>query len=210
MKNILEALQWRYATKAYDSTKKLSPEQISSLLETIRLSPSSFGLQPYKIIHVTKPEIREKLRAASWGQSQITEASELFIFAVPTDLNETHVDDFIQKTALVRNIPVEQLAEYAEMIKGSLNSRTKEQKIIWAAKQAYIALGILLESAALEQIDATPMEGFDPAQYNEILGLHKLNLTAVVVTTLGYRSKLDTYAGLLKVRKDQNDLIIVK
>lgn len=208
MKNIHDALHWRYATKSYDTTKKLSKEQIEKLIESIQLSPSSFGLQPYTIIHVTNPEIREKLKAASWNQSQITDASDVFVFAVPTNLSEQHVDEFIQKTATVRNIPVENLGEYAGMIKGSLSSRSAEEKITWSAKQAYIALGFLLETAALEEIDATPMEGFDNAQYNEILGLTQLNHTAVVVATLGFRSSEDTYAPLAKVRKETSELLI--
>lgn len=208
MKNILDALHWRYATKAYDSSQKISPEQLEQLLEVVRLSPSSFGLQSYKIIHVTNPELREKLKAASWGQTQITNASELLVFAVQTNLNDSHVDAFIKRTAEVRNMQVEQLAEYAAMIKGSINSRNESEKIQWAAKQAYIALGLLLETAALEHIDATPMEGFDNAQYNEILGLTDMNLTATVVATLGYRSKDDAYANLAKVRVPMEELVV--
>jgi nitroreductase len=208
MKNILDALHWRYATKAYDSSQKISSEQLEQLLEVVRLSPSSFGLQPYKIIHVTNPDLREKLKAASWGQTQITDASELLVFAVSTNLNDSHVDTFIERTAAVRNMPIEQLAEYAGMIKGSINSRNESEKTHWATKQAYIALGLLLETAALEHIDATPMEGFDTAQYNEILGLKDMNLTAAVVATLGYRSKDDTYANLAKVRVPMEELVI--
>lgn len=208
MKDIHEALHWRYATKSYDTSKKLSEEQLEKLIESVQLSPSSFGLQPYTIIHVTNPEIREKLKAASWNQSQLTDASDIFVFAVPTNLNENHVDDFIKKTAAVRNIPVEHLSEYANMIKGSIASRSAEEKITWNAKQAYIALGFLLETAALEEIDATPMEGFDPVQYNEILGLTQLNHTAIVVVALGFRSPDDTYATLAKVRKEKSELII--
>jgi nitroreductase len=208
MKNILDALHWRYAVKAYDSTQKVSPEQLNNLLEVVRLSPSSFGLQPYKIIHVTNPELREKLKAASWGQTQITDASELLVFTVPTNLNDSHVDAFIERTATTRNMPVEQLAEYAGMIKGSINSRNESERTHWAAKQAYIALGLLLEAAALEHVDAGPMEGFDTAQYNEILGLKDMNLTATVVATLGYRSKDDTYASLAKVRVGMEELVV--
>jgi nitroreductase len=208
MKNILEALHWRYAVKVYDSTQKVSSEQIKQLLEVARLSPSSFGLQPYKIIHVINPEIREKLKAASWGQTQITEASELLIFAVPTNLNDSHVDIFIERTATTRNMPIEQLAEYAGMIKGSINSRNESERIDWAAKQAYITLGLLIEAAALEHIDAGPMEGFDSAQYNDILGLKDLNLTSVVALTLGYRSKDDAYANLAKVRVPMEEMVI--
>jgi nitroreductase len=208
MTNILDALHWRYATKAYDSTQKVSSEKLEQLLEVVRLSPSSFGLQPYKIIHVTNPELREKLKAASWGQTQITDASELLVFAVLTNLNDASVDAFIERTATTRTMPVEQLAEYAGMIKGSINSRNESERIQWAAKQAYIALGLLLEAAAIEHIDATPMEGFDNAQYDAILGLTNMNLTATVVATLGYRSKDDAYASLAKVRVGLDELVV--
>ncbi len=208
MKNILEALHWRYATKSYDATKKVPAEQVDQLLEAVRLAPSSFGLQPYKIIHVTSPELREKLKAASWGQGQITDASELLVFAAVTNLNDSHVDTFIERTAAARNMPVEQLAEYAGMIKGSINSRSESERTQWAAKQAYIALGMLIETAALERVDATPMEGFDNAQYDEILGLRDLNLTATVVATLGYRSEDDGYASLAKVRVPMEEMVV--
>lgn len=210
MTNIIESLNWRYATKAYDASKKLTQEQINNLLEVINLSPSSYGLQPYKVIHVKNPEIREKLKAASWGQPQITDASELLVFTVPTNLNDSHVDKFINHVAEVRGTQAEQLKGYADMIKGSINSHDDAGKVSWAAKQAYIALGFLLEAAAIEKIDATPMEGFDSAQYNEILGLGAENLTSVVVATLGYRSETDEYINLKKVRKDIKDLVIEK
>ncbi len=210
MINTLEALNWRYATKAYDSSKKLTEEQINNLLEVIRLSPSSYGLQPYKVIHVKTAEIREKLKAASWGQTQITDASDLLVFAVPTNLSDVDVDDFINLVAEVRGAQAEQLKGYADMIKGAVNGRDDAGKVSWAAKQAYIALGLLLETAALEKIDATPMEGFDSTQYNEILGLNEQNLTAVVVAALGYRSETDEYINLKKVRKDVKDLVIEK
>lgn len=204
----INSLNWRYATKAYDLNKKLDPGQISDLIETVRLSPSSFGLQPYKLIEVKNPETREKLKAAAWGQTQITDASNLFVFAVPTNLSDTDVDVFINRTATTRNIPVENLAEYSTMIKGSINSRDEAEKINWAAKQAYIALGVLLTAAAGANIDASPMEGFDSAQFDEILGLKELNLKSVVICAVGYRSDADTYAGLAKVRVSKDDLVI--
>lgn len=204
----INSLNWRYATKAYDLNKKLDPGQISDLIETVRLSPSSFGLQPYKLIEVKNPETREKLKAAAWGQTQITDASNLFVFAVPTNLSDTDVDVFINRTATTRNIPVENLAEYSTMIKGSINSRDEAEKINWVAKQAYIALGVLLTAAAEANIDASPMEGFDSAQFDEILGLKELNLKSVVICAVGYRSDEDTYANLAKVRVSKDDLVI--
>ena len=210
MSSIINALNWRYAAKAYDTDKKLSEDQVNTLIESIRLSPSSFGLQPYKVIHVKDPETREKLKAAAWGQGQITDASEFLVFAVSTNYGEKDVDAFIQQTATTRNMSVETLVEYASMIKGSVASRTPEQLITWHTNQAYIALGVLLTAAAIENIDASPMEGFDAKQFDEILGLAALNLKSVVVVALGYRSSDDNFAGLAKVRVSKDNLVIVK
>lgn len=208
MTNITQALEWRYATKQFDATKQLSDDTLASLKESIRLAPSSFGLQPYTLIDVVTPEIRQKLTAAAYGQTQVTDASHFFVFAVPTDITDADVDAFIKNTAAVRNTSVESLAGYESMIKGSVNSKSPEQKTTWAAKQAYIALGFLLETAALLEVDAAPMEGFDPAQFDEILGLTEKGLTSVVICALGYRAESDAYATLPKVRKSESELFI--
>lgn len=208
MTNSIDALNWRYATKKYDPSKLIESEKIDVLIESIRLSASSFGLQPYTIINVKDKEIRRKLQAAAWNQTQITEASDLFIFAVPTNLNESDVDTFVENIAKTRGITIDSLSEYAGMMKGSIASRTPEERIIWSAKQAYIALGTLLIVAADQKIDATPMEGFDPKQFDEILGLKDKGLTSAVVTTLGYRDEDDSYAKLAKVRKSKESLYI--
>ncbi len=210
MTNIIEQLNWRYATKAYDTNKKLNSEQINNLLEIVRLSPSSYGLQPYKIIHVKNPEIREKLKTASWGQGQITDASDLLVFSVATNIDNVYVDDFIKLVSTTRNVDIEHLTEYANMIKGAIVSKDENEKTSWAAKQAYIALGLLLEAAAMENIDATPMEGFNTQAYNEILGLDDLKLTSVVVCALGYRDEKDEYINMEKVRKEMSNMIIEK
>lgn len=210
MTQIIDALNWRYATKAYDTSKKLSDDQVNNLIESIRLTPSSFGLPVYKVIHVKDDETREKLKAVAWGQTQITDASELIVFAVKTNLGETDVDEFMNEVSKVRNIPVEGLVDYAGMIKGSLAGRDEEAKINWATKQAYIGLGVLLSAAALDHIDSSPMEGFDSAQFDEILGLKELNLKSVVICALGYRSENDTYAGLAKVRVNKEILVVEK
>ncbi|MES2622967.1 MAG: nitroreductase family protein [Patescibacteria group bacterium] len=208
MTNITKALQWRYATKQFDATKKISDETLQTLKESIQLSPSSFGLQPYTVIDVVTPEHRAALRAAGWDQAQFTDASHLFVFAVPTSITDADTDAFIKLTADTRNTTPEALAGYAGMIKGSVNSRTTEQNISWAAKQAYIALGFLLETAALLEVDAAPMEGFDSVKTDEILGLTTKGLTSVVVSALGYRSADDKYADLPKVRTPMDKLFI--
>lgn len=210
MKNIIDSLNWRYATKAYDTNKKLTTEQVETLTEAVRLSPSSYGLQTYKVIHVKNPETREQLKAAAWGQTQLTDASELFVFAVKTDVNESNVDEFINLVATTRNIPNESLTEYSSMIKGTVNSLSPEHKEAWASRQAYLGLGVLLTTAALHEIDATPMEGFDNAKFDEILGLKELNLKSVVICALGYRSENDTYASLAKVRESKGNIFVKK
>ena len=210
MTNIIDALHWRYATKAYDLTKKLDSIQVDMLIESVRLSPASFGLSTYKLIHVKNTETREKLKAAAWGQTQISDASDFLVFAAKTNLGEADINEFINEVSKTRNVPVESLTGYADMIKGSVGSRSSEENIVWAAKQAYIGLGILLAAAALEKIDVSPMEGFDSAQFDEILGLSELNLKSIVVVAVGYRSENDTYSSLTKVRQSKQDLMIEK
>ncbi len=210
MKNIIEALNWRYATKAYDTSKKLTEDQVNTLIESVRLTPSSYGLPVYKVIHVKDVETRKLLKAAAWDQPQITDASELFIFAVKTDIDDNKVDEFIKLTATTRDIPVETLDGYSGMIKGTINSLSSEHKEAWAARQAYIGLGVMLTTAALHEIDSTPMEGFTTSKFDEILGLKELNLKSVVVCAAGYRAENDTYASLKKVRVSEENLVIEK
>ena len=200
MQNTIQAYNWRYATKEYDKNKKLTDEQLDILLKSIELTPTSFGIQAYKVLVITNPEIREKLKAAAWNQPQITDASHLIVFAVPTNLSDANIDSYVENIAKIRNVPIESLAEYSAMMKGSVNSKTPEQRTEWLARQVYIALGFLLATAAIENIDSTPMEGFDNKQFDEILGLSKDNLTSVVLAPVGFRSDTDAYAKLAKVR----------
>ena len=207
MLTILDSLNWRYATKQYNPVKKVTDEQLTTLLDAIQLTPTSYGLQAYRAYLVTNPEIRTKLRAAAWDQPQITEASHLIVFAVPTDLNDSHIDAFIAHVAEVRGVTVESLAGYASMIKGAISRKNPAERTEWLARQAYIALGFLLEAAALEHIDATPMEGFDPQKFNEILGLSKENYTAVVIAPVGFRAENDNLASMKKVRFSKEVLV---
>ncbi len=210
MTNIINALNWRYAANAYDTNKKLSDEQVNTLIESIRLAPSSYGLPVYKVIHVKDIETRKKLKAVAWDQPQITDASDLFVFAVKTDLGDASVDDYVNLIMETRNVSAESLSKFAAMIKGTLKSLSEDHKTTWAAKQAYLALGVLLSTAALEEIDSTPMEGFDKKQFDEILGLKDLGLTSTVVCTAGYRSENDSSASMAKVRVSKENLVIEK
>jgi nitroreductase len=208
MNEIISALNWRYATKAYDTDKKISDSDMETLLESLRLAPSSFGLQPWKFIVVKNPEMRTQLRAASWDQAQITDASHLVVIAARRTMDATEIDRFVAATAEARGTTSEALAGYADMMKGTVSSRTPEQLAGWNARQAYIALGFLLETAAMMKIDATPMEGFDPASYNELLGLTDTEFTAIVAVPLGNRLESDKYASAPKVRYDAGEVFV--
>jgi nitroreductase len=205
--NTIEALNWRYATKHFDASKKLSTEQLELVKESLRLAPSSFGVQPWKFFIISNTELREKLRAAGYGQPQITDASHLVVFTVPTNLDSAYVDAFIKHVAEIKGISEDVLKGYGDMIKGKVSSMTPAAVTEWAARQAYIALGTLLTSLAYESIDASPMEGFDPAQFDEILGLSAQHLTSVVIAGIGFRSTDDTAAMMPKMRFAQSDVI---
>jgi len=206
--SLIEKLNWRYATKKFDNTKKLSAVQLSELLEAVHLSPSSAGLQSYKVIVVEDAAIRGKLREAAHGQPQITDASQLIVFASETNLDEAYVKHYIDFVAEKRQIARENLAGFEQMVLGHMNSLTEDQRIVWANKQAYIALGVLLTAAAEMGIDACPMEGFSAAKFDEILGLKAMGLTTAVIAPIGFRAEDDSYGKLAKVRKPDEEMFI--
>jgi nitroreductase len=205
--DILNKLEWRYAVKKFDPAKKLSAAQLEKLMAATRLSASSYGLQPYKLLVVENPAVREQLKLASNNQSQITDASQLIVFARYTDLNEIHVDDYMNNIAETRNIAPEQLAGFSGIMKGTVNRLGAEGTAVWSSKQAYLALGTLLTAAAVENVDACPMEGFDVAKYDEILGLKDRGLTTVVIAGLGFRAADDAMQHAKKVRKPIAELV---
>jgi nitroreductase len=208
MNHFLETQNWRYATKKFDATKKISTEDLNILKEAIRLSSSSYGLQPYKIIIVENPELRAQLLGAAYGQSQVVDASHLIVFANETNINDQTIEKYITRIGDTRNIHVESLTGFGNYMKGAINHLTEEEKNIWASKQTYLALGNLLNAAAELKIDVTPMEGFVPAQVNEILGLNALGLNASLMATVGYRHTEDATQHLKKVRKSNEELFI--
>lgn len=208
MNTFIENQNWRYATKKFDATKKIATEDLEILKEAIRLSSSSYGLQPYKVLIVENPELRAKIQPAAWGQSQIVEASHLIVFANETNVDDSTIDSFLQNISETRNTPIEALSGYGDFMKSKISTLDTEVKNVWTAKQTYLALGNLLNAAADLKIDATPMEGFVPAQVNEILGLDKLGLNASLIATLGYRHEEDTTQHYKKVRKSNEELFI--
>lgn len=206
MNSVIEHRTWRYATKKFDATKKVSEQDLETLLEATRLSASSYGLQPYHVFVISDQEVREQLKPASWGQSQITDASHLIVFANTKDFGEELVDDYLANVSETRNIPSEGLKGYSDFMKSKLMDLSEELKNQWTAKQAYIAFGNLMQAAAELKIDTCPMEGFEPEKYNEILGLDEKNLNAAVVLAIGYRSEEDATQHLPKVRKSKEEL----
>lgn len=206
---LLDQLNWRYATKQFDTARKLSAENLDALVTAATLSPSSLGLQPWKFVVVEDPEVREKLKAASWGQPQITDASQIIIFAAKKEITEEDIDAHLHHLAAVQGVTFESLAGLRGMAVGSvIQAKTPEERAQWAKRQLYISLGVLLSSAALMGIDACPMEGFDPAAYDEILGLDKLGYNASAVAAVGYRSPEDKYAGAPKTRFPQEKTVL--
>ncbi|WP_026896892.1 NAD(P)H-dependent oxidoreductase [Daejeonella oryzae] len=205
---VIEKLKWRYATKKFDSTKKIPSEILNELLESTELAPSSYGLQPFKILVIEDQAIREKLKSAAYGQTQITDASQLIVFARIKNFGIEQVEEYADNIADTRNIDPKVIEGFVDVMKGTVNSLSEEQLAVWNSKQCYLALGFLLFAAAQQKIDACPMEGFDAAKFDEILDLDAQNLSSVVIATIGYRSEDDDYQNLSKVRKSKEELFI--
>ena len=203
------ALEWRYATKVFDATRKIPAETWATLERVLVLSPSSFGLQPYKFLVITDAAVRAKLLPATWGQKQVVDCSHYVVFTARTTLGAQHVDAFISRTAEVRGISTESLKGYRDLMHDSLVSGGTLSRMIpeWATRQAYIAIGNLMTGAAMLGVDACPIEGFEPDKYDEVLGLPNSGFASVVCCALGYRAATDKYATLPKVRQPEEQLI---
>ncbi len=208
MSNMIESLQWRYATKKFDPTKKLSAEQLQELMDAVQLSASSFGLQAYRVAVVTDPAIRAKVREHAWGQAQVTDASHLFAFMPMKSIDEAYVKNYVGLIAKTRGIPVESLKDYENMMLGTIKSRTPEALAVWLRAQAYIAVGFLLSAAAHMGIDTCPMEGFDPTHVDVDLSLLEKNLTTAVLVPVGFRASDDEAATYKKVRTPKEELFM--
>ena len=205
---LLNALNWRYATKNFDPTRIIPEATWKTLEKTLVLSPSSFGLQPYRFLVVKDPAVRAALQPHSWNQTQVVNASHYVVFAGRTAMTEAEIDRFLERIVEVRGVSRESLEGYRGMMYGSLLSSGAEARIPhWSALQAYIALGNLLTSAALLGIDTCPIEGFAPAEYDVILDLKKQGYASVVCCALGYRASHDKYSSASKVRLLAEELV---
>ena len=202
-KDFLESLNWRYATKKFDPSRTISEEDLTDLLSAVRLSASSYGLQPYKILVLQDEALREKLRPSCWNQPQITEASHVLVIASKADFDTELIDSYLEEVSETRNIPLENLSGYGDFMKSKLLGLPAPTKAEWTARQAYIALGNLLSAAAVQRIDACPMEGFVREQVDEILGLRQQGFTTAVIIPIGYRSQADDTQHYKKVRRSE-------
>lgn len=206
MHRIVEDLNWRYAVKKYDPTKKLTDEQLNVIKESLRLVPTSYGLQPLKYLIIEDPELRSKLQVASYGQTQVKDASHLIVLCSYLDVYDDHVDTYMKNIVQIREVTLESTAQFGDYIKQVVSKLSQKEKEEWNSKQAYIALGQLMHTCATMRIDATPMEGFDSNRYNEILGLKEKNLKATLVCAIGYRSEEDAAQHRKKVRRMHEEL----
>ncbi len=207
---LLTALNWRYATKVFDATKKIPTPTWAALEQALVLTPTSYGLQPYRFLIVQNPATREALLPQSWGQKQVVDCSHFVVFLARTEMKEADVDKLIKRTTDVRKLPADALNGYRGMMLSDIvNGPRGKAAHEWAARQAYIALGSLMTCAAVLGVDACPMEGLVPAEYDKILGLAGSGYATVVACALGYRAAGDKYASLAKIRYATDDLIKV-
>lgn len=206
--SLIEALNWRYATKKMTG-EKVSQDKVDQILAAARLAPTSSGLQPFKIIVVTNLELKEKIKAVAYGQSQITDSSHVLIFAAWDNYTEERIKAVFAYTNSQRGVPDSATADYVNNLVATYTKRTAEENFNHAAKQAYIGFGVALAEAALLKVDATPMEGFEPEKLDELLGLRALGLRSATILPLGYRDEAgDWLVNLKKVRTPLEDFII--
>jgi len=208
MTNLNERLAWRYATKKFDAAKSVPAEKLERIIEAVRLAPTSSGLQPFELFVVSNADIRAEIRTVAWNQAQITDCSHLLVFAAWDDITADRVNMMFDLTNDVRGFKNEGWENYRQQLLGIVAARGTEANYHAAARQAYIGLGAALIAAAFEEVDATPMEGFDPAAVDDILGLKSKNLRSVVILALGYRAaEGDWLVSLKKVRRGRDSFV---
>jgi len=205
---LLKLQQWRSSIKKFDADKKIPADQWAALEQTLILSPSSFGLQPWKFAVISNPEIRKTLLPLSWGQAQVTDASHMVVFLYRNKMDDAYIQKYADSIAQIRDQSPESVDGYKNIMRGfvqNLNAQGTYGE--WARKQSYIALGNFMTSAAALGIDTCPMEGIDPAKYDEVLGLKGGDFSTLVVCVAGYRHPEDKYGTLKKVRFPEAELI---
>lgn len=204
----LQKLNWRYATKKFDATRSLSAEKIHILKEAFNLTATSYGLQPLKMVAIQNKELQQQLVPFTMEQQQVADASHVLVLCVETEMTSNFIETYFNKVASVRNTPKAILKPFETFLKDSFAEKEAEEINQWMEKQAYIALGNLLTVCALEQIDACPIEGFEPEKYDTFLQLKEKNLHSVLVLAVGHRAEDDMFADLKKVRRGVGEVVI--
>lgn len=204
----IKSLQWRYATKKFDNSKQLSSEQIAILKESFNLTPTSYGLQPLKLVVIQHKELQEQLLEHSSHQQQVVTASHLLVICIEKNVNSEFIKQNFELVKDIRETPEKILKPFREFLLKDFKNKTEEEIKIWAVNQAYLALGNLLTVCAHEGIDACPMEGFNAEKYDEVLNLDEKNLQSVLILPVGYRAEDDIFADLKKVRRPMEETII--
>lgn len=204
----LNSLQWRYATKKFDASKQLSPEQIDILKQCFNLTATSYGLQPLQLVVIKHKELQEQLLPHSFQQQQIVTASHLLVICIEKNIDAEFINRYFKLTKNIRNTPEEILKPFREFLLKDFEAKPQQELEQWAINQAYLALGNLLTVCAEEKIDACPMEGFDAEKYDEILKLKEKNLKSVLILPVGYRAEDDIFADFEKVRRPLKETVI--
>lgn len=207
MKSV-KALEWRYATKKFDSQKILPQEKVEVLKKAFNLTATSYGLQPLKMVVIQNKELQEKLRKASFNQHQISTASHVLVICIEKEVGKAFIENYFKYVKDIRNTPEDILHPFKESLIGDFEKKPVDEVRLWATHQAYLVLGTLLTVCAVEEIDSCPMEGFEPERYDELLDLQKHNLQSVLVLPVGYRAEDDFFAELKKVRRPLEEIVI--
>ena len=208
MSKIIESLSWRYATKKFDTNKKLSENKVKTLKEAFNLTATSFGLQTISMLVISNEDLKKSLIEHAYNQKQVYEASHLLVICIQNDIKDKDINDFFDNIKLIRNTPETILESYRNYLLQSMRDKSVEERQQWSMNQAYIALGNLMTVCAVEGIDSCPMEGFNPEKYDEILNLKDKGLKSLLLLPVGYRAEDDMFANFKKVRKDINKTII--
>ncbi len=204
----IERLQWRYATKKFDSSRTLSAEKLNILKETFNLTATSYGLQPLKMVVVSKPETKAQLVPITYNQPQVRDASHVLVLCIEKEIDVSFITDHFKRVENVRKTPRKILDPFENAMIENFSAKDASEIREWMANQLYLALGALLTVCAMEQIDACPMEGFEAQKYDRLLGLDKKGLESVIVLPVGYRDESDFFLGLQKVRRGVEELVI--
>lgn len=207
--NTIEALKWRYATKSFDKEKMISKEKLDIILNAFNLTATSYGLQPLKLLVIENKKLQQDLVSCSMNQEQIAQASQVLVICIETVIDKAFIENYFSLVKSIRNTPDTVLNPFKNFLIDDFEKKSEKEIKEWSVKQAYLALGNLLTVCALEEVDACPMEGFDPEKYDEILALKAKGLQSILVLPIGYRAENDFMAELKKVRKSLSDSVII-